>query len=642
MTRKTLSPGMMLKATGLYVAALLVASGLEAADSGKKGNAGQGHESGGNPPPTQSAGEMGGIALAQDAANDEDVPADAPAKDKGANPVQAGNYDANRTVYCDALWLRVHAEDCPELILKEKKRTLTLEEADKAGCRIGESGQSGREHCCLQGYQRKYPVKKFTDETILCGNTEERNVKHVAGCHRYWPDRTNPRRTLKEWVADGFKVCPHCIERGPSLATISDEEWKKLGPPNDFVAPEGWSPKLCSPDQYPSKEELEILIRETLSRGGAIQELPFADPVASMENFMCMRFFFPVHQWLSLYQAYRATGDPRILDTLLESARHYNKLSIDYPSAVQRKAKDPEGLAYMWSMAACAHITLQNAKKHPGKVSPEGRAEAETFLETMMMVLKPTCEGNDNLDPEMGIPRKLADDFRSRAFNRAMNGIATIGMATAALDDLQAIKKTTEYQPTIDRYRKVIQEYVKYWLSMGHRCTQVDGEPMFFYPYSPEATPREKDGCKIFGRSEDIGHYSHCLQGVAVLYEAMPGVGIDDHFMTAVAHAIHYNATTKVKIKGKTMVSGYVECPTTSRERPNTGGHLNDAGPAKERYYLLQAFRDDLIDGLCSSLNKERAAQVNSDYDHRVATLYAQYMKALRKDRTLIHLGEKK
>ncbi len=548
-------------------------------------------------------------------------------------------YDPNTTVYCDALWFRVHAENCPELILKEK--TMTLEEADKAGYRIGESGQSGRNNCCFQGYQRKYPEKTFTDDTILYGDDRKDSYKHVAGCHRYWPDRTHMRRTLKEWVADGFNVCPHCIERGPSLATISDEEWNKLPSTNTFVPPEGWEPKSFSTDKLPPKEEVEILIQETLAQPNGIQELQFTDPVASMENFVTMRFFFPVHNWLDFYKAYRATGDKRLLDKLLESARHYNKLSTEYPTVAQAKASDPEGMPFMYSMAACARITLQLAQKQPSAVSTNDIAEAETFLNTMVSVLEPTCEGTNSLDPEMGIPQKLADDFRYRAFNRSMNGIGTLSMATAALEDLQALKKTKEYQPTIDRYRKVIQEFIKNWFSIGHLC-KFDGENHFYYPYSPRGeVGRKVDGCVIFKRAEDVGHYSHTMQGLMCLYESMPELGIDDRFLTAVANAIYHNATTEIRIGGKKIGYGYIECPTQSEVSPTKGGHLNDAGPARDRFYMLQAFRNDMIDGLCDPLNKKEKAAINSEYAKRLATLHAQYMKALRKDPSLIHLGEK-
>ena len=555
---------------------------------------------------------------------------------------RAEQYDPDTKVYCDALWFRVHAENCPELILKDRKKTMTLEEADKAGARIGESGQSGRTACCLQGYQRKYPEKKFTDDTILCGDDRKDRYKHVAGCHRYWPDRTDMRRPMKDWLADGFTVCPHCIERGPSLATISDEQWSALGPSEEFVAPEGWVPTAYSVDESPSKEELEILIDQTLCRRNGIQELSFTNPVASMENFVTMRFFFPVGDWLAFYKAYRATGDRRLLEKLLESARHYNKLSREYPSVAQLKASDPEGMPFMYSMAACARITLQLARKHPEQVSDQEIQEAEAFLKTMVSVLKPICEGNDSLDPEMGIPQKLADDFRNRAFNRAMNGIGTLAMITAGLEDLQAMNQAQEYQPTIDRYRKVIREYVKYWFSIGDFCS-FNGENHFYYPYAPRGPePRIVDGCKIYGRAEDVGHYSHTTQGLMLLYESTPELGIDDDFMTAVANAIYDNATTRVRINGKELISGYVQSPTQSRVSPTKGGHLNDAGPAKDRFYMLQAFRDDMIDGLCNTLDREGRAAANSEYEKRLATLHAQYMTALRKDRSLIYLGDSK
>jgi hypothetical protein len=535
-------------------------------------------------------------------------------------------YDPNTKVYCDALWMRVHAEDCPSLILKEKKKTMTLEEADKAGYRIGESGQSGREHCCLQGYKRKYPEKKLTDDTILCGDDRKDRYKHVAGCHRYWPDRTHMRRTLKEWVDDGFVVCPHCIERGPSLATISDEEWNKL--PSDteeFTPPAGWVPKPFSLDKLPSKQELDILAQGAASSSNGIQELQFTDPVATAEHFMIMRFFFPVHQWLHLYQTYRCTGDKRVLDTMLESARHYTKLSKAYPSAVQKKAEDPEGLAFMYTMAAWPRITLQNAKKYPGKASQQEIAEAEDILKTIIMVLKPTCEGGDNLDPAMGIPKPLADDFRTRAFNRAANGIGTIAMAAKALDDLQAIKETKAYQPTIDRYRKCVQEWVTNWKSVGCLYTEADGKTYFYYPYSATDKGKTVDGLKFFG-SEDQGHYTHCLQGVYLMYETMPEVGIDDEFMTAIGNAVYYNSGTK---------NGSVQCPSADKKRPMS---RHPFAVPRDRFYLLEAFRDGVIDGQCQKLSEsQKKASLTGS---RLKILHAQYLKAFRKDRTLIHLGE--
>jgi len=560
----------------------------------------------------------------------------------GRTQAWAKDYDPDTKVSCDALWFRVHAEDCPALILKDNKETMTLEEADRAGARIGESGQSGREKCCLHGYQRKHPAKKFSDDTVLCGNDEQRNVKHVAGCHRYWPDRTHTRRTHKEWVDDGFVVCAHCIERGPSLANVSEEKWNKLPAPRSFVAPAGWVPKPYASDEVPPKEEIEILVQEALDGGNGIQELQFTDPVATVEHFMTMRFFFPVHRWLELYMAYRATGDERIHDILLEAARHYHKLSVGYPSAAQLKASDPEGLAYMFAMAASARITLQSERKHPGTFSQKEIAEAEAFLETMLSVLQPTYEGTTSLDPKMGVPQVVADDFRNRAFNRAMNGIGTLAMMTAALEDLQAITKTETYQPAIEHYRHTIQEYLKYWFSRGHFCSKVPGEKHFYYPYAPrEGEPRMVDGCAFLKRNEDYGHYSHTLQGLVFLYESTPQLGVDDDFMTAVANAIYFTATNEVKKGKKKGLSGYVQCPTAARVSPAMD-NKKTYSPAAERFYVLQAFRDDMIEGLCNPLNPEKAAAANGDYDHRLATLYGQYVKALRTDRSLISLGEKR
>jgi hypothetical protein len=565
-----------------------------------------------------------------------------PKKDEPA----AVEYDPNTKVYVDALWFRVHAENSPDLILKEHKKTMTLNEADKAGYRIGETGQSGRTLSSFQGYKRKHPAKTLSDDTILAGNDEKGNVKHLPGCHRYWPEKSHRRRPLKDWVKDGFEVCPHCIERGPSSATVSDDEWAKLGSKQPFIAPAGWIPKPFSATQLPTKEEVEVLIEETLDMPNGIQELQFTDPFATVENFMTMRFFFPVENWLQFYKAYRSSGDDRLRAKLLESAQHYNKLAHAYPSAAQVKARDPEGIPFMYSMAAWSRITLQLARKQNSAVSTNDIEEAEVFLKTMLSVLKPTCDGDSGLDPKMGIPQKLADDFRTRAFNRSMNGIGTLSMMTAALEDLQTLKKTKEYQPTIDHYRKVIREYIKYWFSIGDLVTRPEGEKHFVYPYVPEASPKIVDGCKIYKRAEDGGHYSHTMQGVMCLYESTPDLGINDAFMEAVANAVYFSSTVKVQVgKNKKMIySGHIESPTQARVKPTTrdGGKGHQYGAARDRFYMLEAFKEGMIDGLCITLNEDKKALVNSEYEKRLATLHSHYMKALRKDRNLIHLYEKK
>jgi hypothetical protein len=476
------------------------------------------------------------------------------------------------TVYLEGLWLRVHAPDCGRIIAKDLMKSMTLEEADKAGYRIGEAFFSTRrkDYCCLKGYKRKYPELKIADDAIMAGD-DSKGFKHLVGCHRFWPESSHQRRPMKEWLAGGFPICKHCIHRGPSAAVVTDDEWAKL-----------------------------------TDRHG-IQEVTYTDPLATLEHFKENRFFFPVTAWLDYYKNYRATGDKSHLDNLLYSARHYNKLAQEHPSVAQYKARDPEGMPFMYSMAASARITLQLARKYPNQVSPNDIEEAEVFLNTMLSVLKPICEGNDDLDPNMGIPKKLAADFTSRAYNRSMNGIGTLSMMVAALADLQALKATTEYQPRIDRYRKVIQEYVKNFKDKGFFCTKVPGETLFTYAYPANDKTQIVDGDKVFGRAEDAGHYSHSLQGLMCIYEATPELGVDDAFMTAIANTRHYTTTVK---------NGAMVHPT--QQRVNPGKYK--FGGVDERFYMLEAFRDGIT---------------------KTKTPHIEYMKALRKDRNLIHLGEK-
>jgi len=262
---------------------------------------------------------------------------------------EASAQDASTTVYVDALWCRVHAADCPHLILKEQKQTMTLGEADQLGYRIGESGQSGRTDCCLTGYTRQHPLAVTSNDAI--GVAEVRVDAggvlkyHVHGCHRFTPDRDDYRMTLADTLATpGAYHCEHCIERGPGFAQMTQAEWDKLPSHAPWEAPLGWAPSPFPISSYPEQSEIDILLSETLHGDIGIQERTFINPVATVDNFVIMRFFFPVHRWLDLYQAYRSTGDTDVLEQLRGSARHYNTISTNYLSAAQYKARVPEGL----------------------------------------------------------------------------------------------------------------------------------------------------------------------------------------------------------------------------------------------------------------------------------------------------------
>lgn len=542
-------------------------------------------------------------------------------------------YDPNTKAYRDALWMRVHEESCPMLLLKGKKEFITLEQADKEGWRIGESGQSGRTRCCFEGYRRKHPEKEFAGDTPgITQIIKSGKLKwHQAGCHRFTLKPEHKKMTLQQAKAAGNSyVCEHCTERGPNLTTVDMEKLKQMPTAPEFTPPKGWNPKPFSADELPSKQEIDMLIRETLAVDYGIQEAPFENPLASLEEFMGRRFFFPIGNWLTFYQAYRATGDKRILESLRVSARHYRDLCENYPDVAQVKARDPEGMAFMYSMAVSARLTLQLARKHPDQVSQQEIAEAESFLKAVVSTLKPVCEGSDKLDSKMGIPQELADDFRRRPFNRALNGIGTIAMTTAALEDLQALRESTGYQPQIDRYKKCIEEYFKNWKSEGCLYTEDDGKTYFYYPYAAGGNTKRENGL-LLGGADDVGHYSHSMQGVMLVHDATPELGADDDFMTAIANAVYHNSYTK---------NGSIQCPSADKIKP-LSRHPHSSSP-KNRFYMFEAFRNGVIEGQNSKLKKEKKMELNSEYVYRLKTLHTHFLKASRADRSLVHLGEKK
>lgn len=545
------------------------------------------------------------------------------------------DFAPNTKAYCDALWMRVHEEDCPMLVLKDKKKVITLEQADKEGWRIGESGQSGRSRCCFQGYRRQYPEKDFTEDSpgvvqYMKGGT--RLKWHQAGCHRFVTSPSNMLMTQKEGKAfaednnlELFYVCEHCIERGPGFGIPDFEALKKRPTPPEFTAPEGWAPKAFSASQRPSKQEIDILIEETLSKSYGIQEAPYTDPLASLEEFMGRRFFFGTG--LNFYRGYRATGDKRLLESLRVSARHYQELSNEYPDVARAKATDTEHMTFLSTMAISSRLTMQLARKHPNQVSQEEIAEAASFIKTVLDTLKPLVEGNEDLDPEMGLPKGLAEDFRNRAYNRAQQGIGTFAMMAAAMADYQAIKNTTALQPQIDRYRKCVEEYYKNWKDKGCLYTEADGKTYFYYGYS--GTGKKRADGLMLGLADDVGHYGISTNGMMLAHDATPELGPDEAFMTAVANAIYHNSQTK---------NGSIQCPSADAIKP-LSRHPWKGNP-KSVFYMFEAFRDGLIDAQGFHIKARTKANIDSGYDERLNTLYSQYLKERRKDRNLVHLGE--
>ncbi|OVE76147.1 hypothetical protein BVX97_01795 [bacterium E08(2017)] len=536
-------------------------------------------------------------------------------------------YDPNTKAYCDVLWMRAHEENCEQLILKEYKKYIPLEQADKEGWRIGEYGQNGRKHCCFKGYRRKHPVAEPPEDILVRGVPGKR--LHFDGCMRSGPTKDQPRMTLKEARAKGITICGHCVGRGPSLTYISEKHWKNIATNGEsFTPPEGWEPKAFSPGAYPSKSEIDIYIKQSLQGNSGIMGVQFDNPVATVENFMTMRFFFPVGPWLKYYMDYRSTGDKRFLDKLLESARYYNKLSKEYTSACQLKASIPEGMSYMLSMAAWSRITLQLALKYPDSVKQSEIAEAEDILKTMIMVLKPTCEGDENLNTEFGIPQALVTIYQSVMYNKSSSGMGTLAMASAALEDLQKLKKTTKYQSTIDRYRKCVQGWYKNWKENGCLYTEADGKTYFYYAYAGTGQKRA-DGL-MTGSADDVGHFGISMSGVALVHDSTPELGADDEFMTALANAIYHNSGTK---------NGSIQCPTADKIKPMSR-HPHNPNP-KTQFFWFEAFRDGLIEAQCQQVNASVKKNTLSSLNGRCTTLFGQYLKARRKDSTLVHLGKK-
>ena len=144
-----------------------------------------------------------------------------------------------------------------------------------------------------------------------------------------------------------------------------------------------------------------------------------------------------------------------------------------------------------------------------------------------------------------------------------------------------------------------------------------------------EKKDNSKEEDETDGKGEtNIGPAVHYDPNTKVMYEAMPECGTDDDFMTAIANAPYHNSQTK---------NGSVQCHSADKKRPMS---RQPFGAPRDRFYLLEAFHDGIIDGQCSKLSKAGKEAKLSEYSHRLKTFHAMYMKALSKDRSLACLGE--
>jgi hypothetical protein len=170
-------------------------------------------------------------------------------------------------------------------------------------------------------------------------------------------------------------VCEHCIERGPNLTTADMEAEGQAGPPSSHPLLKVGRRKP-SPPILPSKQEIDVLIQETLAKdyrhpGSALCRSP------GIPGRIHGSAVFLPGNWLSFYQAYRATGDKRILESLRVSARHYRDLCNEYPDVAQLKARDPEAWP-LCTMAVSARSRCSWHGKTQIRLAQDEIAEAET------------------------------------------------------------------------------------------------------------------------------------------------------------------------------------------------------------------------------------------------------------------------
>ena len=115
--------------------------------------------------------------------------------------------------------------------------------------------------------------------------------------------------------------------------------------------------------------------------------------------------------------------------------------------------------------------------------------------------------------------------------------------------------------------------------------------------------------------------------------------------MTAVANAVTFSSSHKIKKKGKEQYSGHIQCATRMRVAPtggqHSGRHSFNGAPGSNHFYMLEAFKDDFLEKLNTPATAEQVATAEKTYEKRLAKLHVHYLKALKKNRNLVHLGQK-
>jgi hypothetical protein len=86
-------------------------------------------------------------------------------------------------------------------------------------------------------------------------------------------------------------------------------------------------------------------------------------------------------------------------------------------------------------------------------------------------------------------------------------------------------------------------------------------------------------------------------------------------------------------------LTGYIQCPTQAQKKPyGKEGEKHQEAGGGPFHFPLNGFRGDLIYAISGTLSSKVAKDKSTQ--GRAATLYSQYLNALRKDHSLIYLRE--
>jgi len=385
------------------------------------------------------------------------------------------------------------------------------------------------------------------------------------------PSRTDPSLPTVPWLREGFPEGLHVPIH--SEVPLPGGETLRLDTPVPAAKLAEWK------TQFRSGEALRYFFIDVHNRDGRYRKGPgltgdeFRQIVASgrlpVDQLGHVEFIYGF-LWQNVrryYVAYRLSGDPFYIEQILQYAHAMDSVLADYPEAFIPKDKreafkqrgitvamlpyEPAGGSNLMAHAYSAMLAMEWVKAHPAD-SRAAEWTRRTGLNLDQVARYMASLLGKETDPKTGLPAGVRDWLTVHEtyspWNQCTMTFAVLTASALAMEDYQDVAGTKKYQPTIERYLKVIRTANTVLTRDSDTCV-LDGKPYLFHQHGPTFLPEHGNrgyhfrgllnGHPLFFGGEDIPHSGSIAWNLLFIWEnAGDRVGASDALCAGLVNAL--------------------------------------------------------------------------------------------------------